>query len=163
MLHGKLGKRRKKVKIFQRRLFQTIEETISILYIDGKFMCWILEDQHRKIKVWGDTRIPAGKYLLELRKEGSQHFRYENLFPFHKGMIHLLDVPNFKYIHFHIGNDDSDTAGCLLSGTYPKPKSIIGFRYNVKQSTIAYKKVYPNIAEAIINEDTYWEIEDEYV
>ncbi len=147
------------MNIFQRRLFDTGEETINILYIDGKFAIWILEDQHRDIKVWGDTRIPAGKYKLELRKEGSQHKRYKKKFSNHIGMIHLLDVPNFKYIHFHIGNYDDDTAGCLLAGSYPYP---IKGGYIVQRSTIAYKKVYPIIAEAIELGDTYWEIEDEY-
>ena len=153
------------MNIFQRRLFQTAEETISILYLDGKFACWILEDQYRAVKVWGDTRIPAGKYELELRKEGSQHRRYKKKFSFHKGMIHLLDVPNFKYIHFHIGNNDEDTAGCLLAGTYPIPfygADFIPQGYNVRRSTDAYKKVYPLIAEAIEKGDTYYEIEDEF-
>ncbi len=148
-----------RMNIFQRRLFQTAEETISILYLDGKFACWILEDQHRAVKVWGDTRIPAGKYKLELRKEGSQHKRYKKKFSFHKGMIHLMDVPNFKYIQFHIGNDEGDTAGCPLAGNYPMP---IEGGYIVLQSTIAYKRVYPVIAKAISQGDTYWEIEDEY-
>ena len=148
------------MNIFQRRLFQTAEETISILYLDGRFVCWILEDQHRDVKVKGDTRIPAGEYKLELRKEGGQHKRYKKKFSqMHRGMIHLLDVPNFKYIHFHIGNDDEDTAGCLLCGTYPMGNEN---EYIVLQSTIAYKKVYPIIAEAIELGDTYWEIEDEY-
>ncbi len=157
------------MNIFQRRLFQTAEETISILYLDGRFACWILEDQHRAVKVWGDTRISAGKYKLELRKEGSQHIRYKRKFSFHKGMIHLLNVFNFKYIQFHIGNTEKDTAGCLIAGNYPRPSLLVRFwrwltrrRYVVAQSTIAYKRVYPIIAEAIELGDTYWEIEDEY-
>ena len=32
------------------------------------------------------------------------------------GMLHVLDVPNFKYILIHCGNTDEDTAGCLLLG-----------------------------------------------
>ncbi len=157
------------MNIFQRRLFQTAEETISILYLDGKFACWILEDQYRAVKVWGDTRIPAGKYKLELRKEGRQHIRYKKKFSFHKGMIHLMNVLNFKYIHFHIGNTEKDTAGCLIAGNYPKPSFILRLwrfifrrRYVVAQSTIAYKRTYTLIADAILAGDTYWEIEDEY-
>ncbi len=156
------------MNIFQRRLFDTGEETINILYIDGKFAIWILEDQHRDTKVWGDTRIPAGKYKLELRKEGRQHEWYEKKFPLmHIGMIHLMDVPNFKYIQFHIGNDEDDTAGCPLAGNYPMPTVKSNIRYSkegyiVLQSTVAYKRVYPVIAKAILQGDTYWEIEDEY-
>ena len=150
------------MNIFQRRLFQTAEETISILYLDGGFACWILEDQHRAVKVWGDTRIPAGRYKLELRKKGSQHARYSRKFSFHKGMVHLLDVPNFKYIQYHIGNDEGDTAGCLLGGNYPVPSAILENRYMVMESTIAYERTYPLIAKAILAGDTFWEIEDEY-
>ena len=151
------------MNIFQRRLFQTAEETISILYLDGRFACWILEDQYRAVKVKGDTRIPAGKYKLELRKVGGQHKRYKKKSPqMHRGMIHLLDVPNFKYIQFHIGNDDKDTAGCLLCGIYPHPKPLDYSRYDIRYSTLAYKINYPTIARAIELGDTYWEIEDEY-
>ena len=149
------------MNIFQRRLFQTAEETISILYLDGKFACWILEDQHRAVKVKGDTRIPAGKYKLELRKVGSHHIRYAKKFPDeHKGMIHLLDVPKFKYILLHIGNTEKDTAGCLLPGE--DVTRHLRNRYMVMDSTLAYRKIYHLIAEAIELGDTYWEIEDEY-
>jgi len=149
------------MNIYQKRLFDTGEETISILYLDGKFACWILEDQFRTTKVYADTRIPAGKYRLELRKEGSHHIRYAKKFPdMHRGMVHLLGVPKFKYILLHIGNTDKDTAGCLLCGDYPHPKD--SERYNIVNSTVAYKRIYPLIAEAIWDGDTYWEIDDPY-
>ena len=59
-------------------------------------------------------------------------------------MLHLIDVPNFKYILIHIGNDDEDTAGCILVGTTAdKDKGFIG------ASTGAYKDLYPQVADAV--------------
>ena len=63
----------------------------------------------------------------------------------HKGMIHVQDVPNFKYILWHTGNTDEHTAGCLLLGDTQyqnitkKPDGFIG------SSVDAYKRVYPLI------------------
>ena len=48
----------------------------------------------------------------------------------------------FQYILIHIGNDDDDTAGCLLCGldSYSN-KNLIG------NSTKAYKLIYNKIKE----------------
>ena len=32
-----------------------------------KFMCYTLEDEHRALKVRGETRIPAGIYNIKFR------------------------------------------------------------------------------------------------
>lgn len=127
------------------RYHDTGNETFGLLYIDGQFECYTLEDEERTVKVWGETRIPEGTYPLVLRREGSHHARYSKKFPdIHKGMLHVLDVPNFKWILIHIGNTDDDTAGCLLiaDGVSPDGRSIVS-------STTAYKRVYPKIADAI--------------
>ena len=34
-----------------------------------KFLCYTLEDERRALKVKGETRVPAGIYNIELRKE----------------------------------------------------------------------------------------------
>ena len=108
-----------------------------------KFLCYTLEDQAQTTKVFGETRIPANTYNLSLRKEGGFHTRYsKKMGATHRGMIHVDDVPNFKYILWHIGNDDDDTAGCLLLGK-TSADNFIG------ASTDAYKAVYPSIAAAI--------------
>ena len=80
-----------------------------------KFLCYTLEDEYRKDKVKGETRIPAGTYDIILRKVGSFHTKYSEKFKdMHKGMLWVKDVPNFEYILIHIGNTDEDTSGCLL-------------------------------------------------
>ena len=110
------------------------------------FLCYTLEDEARTVKQWGETRIPAGKYKLTLRSEGGFHTRYLAKFgaEFHKGMIYVNEVPNFEYILWHIGNDDDDTAGCLLVGKTSQD-NFIG------NSTTAYKEIYPPIRDAILS------------
>ena len=110
------------------------------------FLCYTLEDEARTEKKWGETRIPAGTYKLTLRSEGGFHTRYLAKFgaDFHKGMIYVNEVPNFEYILWHIGNDDDDTAGCLLVGKTSQD-NFIG------SSTAAYKEIYLPIRDAILS------------
>ena len=66
-------------------------------------------------------------------------------------MIEVLDVPNFKHILIHCGNDEDDTSGCLLLGN-SQTENIASTGF-VGSSTVAYKRVYPEIAEAIEKEN----------
>ena len=124
------------------------ESTLSLILLDGIFQCYGLEDEHRTVKVFGETRIPAGQYEVILRTEGGHHARYSKKFPdIHKGMLHIQDVPNFKWILIHIGNDGDDTAGCLLTGnTANNNKTDKGF---IGRSKRAYKKLYTKVIEAM--------------
>jgi hypothetical protein len=63
-------------------------------------------------------------------------------------MLGVCDVPDFKYVLIHCGNDDSHTAGCLLLGDSQENNVIIkdGF---IGKSSNAYKRIYPNIAKQI--------------
>ena len=131
------------------------EDSISGLLFEqtdiGKqFMCYTLEDEKRALKVPGETRVPAGIYDIEFRTEGGFHNRYSKKFAFHKGMLQVMNVPNFEYILLHIGNDDSHTAGCLLIGDSQENNMIIkdGF---IGKSGNAYKRIYPKIAKALEN------------
>ena len=38
--------------------------------LGNRFLCYTLEDEARALKVRGETRVPAGVYNIELRKEG---------------------------------------------------------------------------------------------
>jgi len=114
------------------------------------FLAYTLEDEQRDVKVWGETRIPAGTYKLKLREEGGFHNRYLNKYgnTFHKGMIHVQDVPGFEYILWHTGNTDEHTAGCLIMGNTQTNNRIAkdGF---IGSSVDAYKFVYPRVVSAI--------------
>ena len=126
------------------RLQSYDDYTIGALFINGKLYCFTLEDEKRNVKVWGETRIPAGVYKLRLQTAGKMSPRYASKFPFHKGMLHLLNVPNFEGVFIHIGNTDDDTAGCILLGlSHSVGSNLIG------SSTSAYLQTYPIIADAI--------------
>ena len=107
-----------------------------------------VEDERRRKKVFAETCIPLGVYRLALRTHGGFHARYRKRFPgFHVGMIEVMDVPGFTDILWHIGNDDEDTAGCLLIGSYPVVTPDCEFE--VAASERQYRIVYPGIAASI--------------
>ncbi len=115
-----------------------------------KFLCFTLEDEARDTKIMSETRIPEGIYELKLRTHGGFHGRYTKKYgsKFHKGMLHVQNVPNFRYILWHTGNTDEHTAGCLLLGdTSQQNINKEGF---IGGSTSAYKRVYPIIANALV-------------
>jgi hypothetical protein len=137
------------------RISSQSDSTSGILFdtTNGKrtFMCYTIEDEQRDVKVWGETRIPAGTYKLKLRTEGGFHNRYTGKYgDWHKGMIWVQDVPEFEYILWHTGNTDESTAGCLILGQTQesnliKPDGWVG------SSVSAYKFVYPRVSEAILS------------
>ena len=112
-----------------------------------------LENGKREPKVEGNTRIPKGVYELKLRYAGGFYKRYSNKFGEDHPMIWLQDVPDFKWIYFHIGNWVKDTDGCIL----------VGDEYEVRYdldgncapmllgSTPAYLEFYRLIAPTEIN------------
>ena len=129
------------------------DSTSGLLFLETdlglKFLCYTLEDEARALKVRGETRVPAGTYQIKLRTEGGFHGRYTERFAgMHKGMLHVINVPNFKWILIHTGNTDEHTAGCLLVGDSQENNVIIkdGF---IGKSTNAYKRIYPPIAKAL--------------
>ena len=124
------------------------------------FLAYTLEDEQRDVKVWGETRIPAGTYKLKLRTEGGFHNKYASKYGnFHKGMIHVQDVPGFEYILGHTGDTDEHTAGCLIMGNTQTNNRIAkdGF---IGSSVDAYKFVYPRVVSAI---EAGIDVEVEYI
>jgi Family of unknown function (DUF5675) len=136
------------------------ESTLGRLHIDGVVECWTLEDQFRRgPKVKGETRIPAGKYQLKLREEGGFHIKYlEKYGPeWHRGVLHVTNVPGFEFILIHVGNSHDDTEGCLLVGQ--GQSKVDGFHY-VTSSRQAYEALYPKVRDALLGGAT---VEIEYV
>ena len=76
--------------------------------LDGKelYHCFTLEDPFHPVKIAGDTRIPAGTYVVTLT--------YSNTF--RKVLPQILAVPGFDGIRIHGGNSKADTRGCILVG-----------------------------------------------
>lgn len=138
--------------------------TDGMIFVDDQFICYTLEDEARTEKVWGETRIPNGTYKIGLRKEGKFDTNYTYKFnnkesknyindTWHKGMLCIYNFDNwkivtpgmsFQYILIHIGNTDEDTAGCVLVGS-----TAYMDKNKIDDSTGAYKKLYPIIANAL--------------
>ena len=127
-----------KHNIILQRYLSNSEGTLGTLKIsDGTFLCYVLEDPYRPVKIKHKTRISAGTYNLTRRMYGGFYERYRKKFEGHDWMWELKNVPLFTNILIHCGNTVEDTSGCLLLGSYPSA----GVKIN--RSVDAYKKVYP--------------------
>lgn len=136
------------MEITVRRYSDNGESTLGLLFVDKKFECYTIEDTKRDVKVVGETRIPQGNYEIKLRDEGGMTKKYASKFPIlHHGMLWLQNVPNFKYVYIHIGNDAGNSEGCILVGNTANNNSLKnGF---IGESTPAYKNLYKKILEAL--------------
>lgn len=131
----------------------TPNSTGSQLFMDGKPFCFVVEDGFRAKKVKHETRIPAGRYRIEARKEGSFFRKYSKQFG-HAFVPHLLDVPGFEFILIHIGNTIKDTSGCILVNRF------LGLgtdnNYCGSDSTSVYKLLYSLMAAALERGEEIW-------
>lgn len=134
------------------RVAQGKQSTLSQLYINGIFQCYLLEDKIRSEKIASHTAIPTGIFSLKLNTTGAKNVNYRKAFgKVHQGMVEIIGLPDFSYVYIHTGNTIQDTAGCPLCG--------FGFQfvdgdYQVIQSVAAYKMVYPklvNLAKQVNN------------
>ena len=136
------------------RISSDVDSSSGLVFdiTDGrKFLCYSLEDEYRNDKVMHETRVPAGTYQILLRKEGGFNAKYTKKYgDFHKGMLHVQDVPGFEYILIHTGNTDEHTSGCLIVGDSQENNQLLknGF---IGKSVQAYKRIYPPIATALEN------------
>ena len=126
------------------------DATNGLLFIDGIFECYTLEDQYQAVKVMHETCIPEGTYDIKFRKTGGFHSKYSERYKnAHYGMLHIQDVPNFTYILIHTGNTDEHTRGCLIVGETQQDLEVSkdGF---IGSSTLAYKKMYAKVAGQLL-------------
>lgn len=128
------------------RFSDSADDTLGMLLLDDKFFCFTLEDEYRHEKVSGETRIPDGIYQL-----GIQHtltpmtISYRKRRNWFENHLHIKNVPNFTSIYIHIGNDDEDTAGCLLVGytSNSNTKGNGSINYSARAFKDLYLLVYP--------------------
>jgi hypothetical protein len=117
-----------------KRRWLTPRSTIGELYVDGAFECFILEDRYRpppEPKVFGQTAIPCGRF--EVRITPSPRFK--------RDLPLVMDVPGFKGIRIHAGNDASHTEGCLLPGRERETDKVL-------ESTAAFNALFEKIKNA---------------
>jgi hypothetical protein len=128
------------MEILNKRAYATNDSTLGVLIVDGKPFGFVIEDEHREIKVKGETRIPAGKYKLGIRKTVTPlTIRYQKKYDWFKRHIELLNVPRFSGIYIHVGNYESDTAGCQVIG---RNAHIHKTGFSNSESTNCYKELY---------------------
>jgi len=144
-----------KMHILVDRYLSDDDSTLSKISINGVYQCDGCEDEYRKVKKVGETRIPAGTYKVGVRTKYGFHEQYSKKFPaFHKGMLHVLDVPGFTSILIHIGNYHTDTEGCLLVGTADEDAMAVWVSKN------AYRNFYKKVIDAALSGDLTIEYQD---
>lgn len=114
------------MRLLLTRILTLNDRTTGRLFIDDLYFCDTLEDPNRDLnhsgefdgnekKVYGDTCIPFGEYVVEVTY--SQKFKRE--------LPILLDVPEFTGIRIHRGNTTKDTLGCILVGELNKKNNLV--------------------------------------
>ena len=113
------------MKLRLKRIAKKATYTIGRLYINDVYFCDTIEDRDRgltnsmsslevsKKKVYGETAIPTGTYLVQLTyspKFAKYSWCKNGLVPA------VLNVPGFDGIRIHPGNTAKDSLGCILVG-----------------------------------------------
>ena len=126
------------------------DATNGLLFVNGLFECYTLEDQYQAVKVMHETCIPEGKYDIKFRTVGGFHEKYKKRYGAdHYGMLHLQDVPNFTYILIHAGNTDEHTSGCLIVGETQQDLDLSDDGF-IGHSGVAYSKLYKKVAKELL-------------
>ena len=121
----------------------TEQSTIGEVFINGKFLCYSLEDKDRGLKdsdqielialnkVYAKTAIPYGTYRCLFTMSN----RFQRVLP------EITNVKGFKGVRIHSGNTALDSEGCILLGM-SKQKDFIG------QSRTALSNFFLKVAPA---------------
>ena len=126
------------------------DATNGLLFVNGLFECYTLEDQYQAVKVMHETCIPEGTYDIKFRTVGGFHEKYKKRYGAdHYGMLHLQDVPNFTYILIHAGNTDEHTSGCLIVGETQQDLDLSDDGF-IGHSGVAYSKLYKKVARELL-------------
>ena len=126
------------------------DATNGLLFVNGIFENYTLEDQYQAVKVMHETCIPEGTYDIKFRTVGGFHEKYKKKYGnSHYGMLHLQDVPNFTYILIQAGNTDEHTSGCLIVGETQQDLDISDDGF-VGHSGKAYVKLYNKMAKELL-------------
>lgn len=115
--------------------------TVGLLYLNGFFYCYTLEDTYREVKLAKETRIPAGKYTLDFNRHDTDltlkyRKRYPEWFQYH---LEIKQVPNYTGVYIHNGGNHTHTAGCLLVSD---SLSIDGSEKTLTNSRETFRRLY---------------------
>ena len=128
----------------------TDQSTIGKLYVDGQYLCFVLEDKDRNLtstmetnviemlKKHGITCIPYGRYKVELTMSN----RFKRILPI------LIGVKGYEGVRIHTGNTSEDTLGCLIVGMNAE-------KNKVTQSVPAMNKLMDILTKVPYKQDVY--------
>lgn len=117
---------KRKTYVLKRTDF-TPKSSIGTLSLDGRFICYTLEDRTRAAqepKVYGETAMPYGTYRLIVDRSNrfSKKAGYDVYLPL------FLDTPGFAGCRIHTGNKPEDVEGCVVVGTAKAKDWVSGSR-----------------------------------
>lgn len=129
------------MKIKVHRKWPKADHCMGVMEINGEYFCNTLEDKivdvdksgefdNGEIKVHSKSAIPFGTYEVI--------YNYSPTFK--RKLPRLIDVPHFTGILIHPGNDNTDTAGCILVGI------------NSSKGALSQSRAYSDKLNAMIEE-----------
>ena len=129
------------------RYSSNTDSTLGVMLINGNYFCDTLEDEARVKKVSKETRLRAGVWRLQIRKEETPlTLKYRNRYSWFKYFIEIIS-PEFVGTYIHNGTSDDHTDGCPLIGeresinTYTSGKLKASKKEEIMKSF--YEKVMP--------------------
>lgn len=142
------------MELLLHRAFRMPTYTIGRYYIDGKpwkdccedrdrgLNMWMPLSEIQKVKVYGETAIPTGRYRITLT--------YSDTF---KRILPLINaVPGWTGVRIHAGNSSKDSKGCQLPGT----ATDLGNKDWVSSSRAAENELIAIMQERIKNGEEIW-------
>lgn len=139
------------MELLLKRRFRGDKYTIGHLYVNGDYYCDVLEDtdrglsndmseeQIKKIKIYGKTAIPTGRYKVEVTYSP----KFKRYLPI------LLNVKGFSGIRVHSGNTHEDTLGCLLVGFNKEKGKVLNSRVTSDKLTALLRNCKEEISITI--------------
>lgn len=114
-----------------KRIERTDSYTMGELYANGKYVCDTIEDKDRglddsmtteqitKVKVYGKTAIPTGRYKVTTNVVSPKFSKKQFYMDTCKGRVpRLINVKGFDGILIHSAGSAEFVLGCIGVGTY---------------------------------------------
>ena len=116
------------MKLLLDRIYKGPNYTIGKLSINGVYECDTLEDVDRGLtsqmlldeikskKIYGNTAIPTGTYIVNMNTVSPKFKDRIWAKPYNGILPRLEKVLGYEGVLIHVGNDQEATSGCILVG-----------------------------------------------
>lgn len=141
------------MKLKVKRIYKGEYYTIGKLYINERYFCDTIEDKDRQLdnnmpepliesmKVYGQTAIPTGTYLIDMNTISPKFKNRSWAKPYGGKLPRLIEVKGFEGILIHVGNTQHDSLGCIIIGQNKIKGKVIN-------STACFQKLMPILLKA---------------